>query len=155
MRTTNDRVVVLDNASNDVVVLLPLNQYESLLTNGKTGAPTLNPQRGAPSAALLEELGGVDELAAAADEVEDEIDEEEVFASHLPASQNHSAPFTPQGSSQPSSPVVPKATESGQPPKQNLEFSNDWAKNNSASPSEDLSNLPEEPEEQFYLEPVE
>jgi PHD/YefM family antitoxin component YafN of YafNO toxin-antitoxin module len=197
MRSTKDRVVVLDNTNNDVVVLLPLEQYEDLLTSSTPALPR-------PPEETIEEDIEYEEVPAASDafernlgeaeaeaeteaeaeaeaSTETEIDEEAAFENQNPFSPRDEEQFpveqrreikidtrlTPVpptlGATRPIAdvPVRQIPINSGvqpaaaQPALQSQDFSNSWAQHNSNNNTEDLTDVPEEPEEQFYLEPIE
>ena len=129
IRSTGERVVVLDNDSNDVVVLMNLDEYEKLRGGRGVGAPLSGPR---PS---LENFP-----ADSAPELESTAEDTDDFAIPHP-SEEEQAPVPP---------VVAPPTGT-----KNLDFTANWAEHNAAGPVEEIGEVPEEPEEQFYLEPVE
>lgn len=126
IRQTRDRVVVLDPVSDDVVVLLRLEDYENLRGVARPAPASLPPD----SLVLPEDLGPTD----------DDDDSQE-----LPGDVRAEEQFTPPAANPKTSWTIPASR---------LEFSADWAEHNAPSQSEELNNLSEEPEEQFYPEPV-
>ncbi len=149
MKKTGDRVIVLDQASDDVVVLLPLNDYEHIVTESPHHGPD-------------DEDFYTDDDMFSLDDQDDSNTEE--AAEHFSSSSIEG--FPPDEVSVEDIPVenyfsdtesVP-AQKSGGNTAQTLDFTSDWADSDTKAPAseENLSDIPSDDEDPpFYLEPVE
>ncbi len=130
VRKTGDRVVVMDQETEEVLVMMRLDEYENLMDFALPGG----------------ESGPMPDFESWDHEAEgmvagDESDEQSFdLADHAAELKSREA-------------VAPVAAVN----EKKLEFSEDWEKPVSTNvPEEDLSDVPEDEEEpRFYLEPVE
>lgn len=150
MSRTGEKAFVVDPASDDVLVLMSLDEYESFVD----GKNNVLPQFPFDDDALSEEISFDTDAGDALDDVGTDFEamEARAFAKAETASDDD-LEFDAMAEGTEHDPARTSVRVQDSP----LEFSSDWAAHNSRTTSEEsLSDVPhDEEEEQFYLEPVE
>ncbi len=153
IKTTNDRVVIMDQATEDVVVLLTLSEYE------KIAVPSSSTDSWNPDAwpMVEDELPGWvnddsdddnEDSLLSTDRVFD-LDDDKPFADNQDYSLPHEF-FSDLDESDSQKPAITSGPK--------LDFKDDWVSPDKKSdlPEENLADVPsEEADPPFYLEPIE
>lgn len=167
IRHTGDRIVVMDPKNDDIVVLMPVNEYESLIGAKKT-EPTLREN-------MKCDMDWDEDEDEDEDKSEEEMEMEEdlgeprfttpphLRTNHLSnnASAKQRDPWTEEKTFDYKNNTRPESTTFVSPttPEEGLNFDDyDWSKEEGVSLNEEeLHDIPEEEEEEekFYLEPIE
>ena len=147
IQITNDKAIVVDAATDEMVVMLPLDLYESMIDSNSNGL--LAGQEREAANDLTSDSGDQITLDDTGDDDLSDLD----FLDNDRSSDFHS-PFLP---------IEPMAEAELHSrfsiPRQRLNFAEDWAPLSTLSALESEENLDDVPhdeeEEKFYLEPVE
>ena len=138
LKKTGEKTMVLDQASDEILVLMPFEAYEDLLAEAECG-PNDDPYDDAVDPNFFSEPSH----PVFSDQDDDSMANEFESAQGTEREIMKSEP--------------PSVASSEKETKRSLDFSDSWSKHNSPIlPEESLTDVPhDEEEEKFYLEPVE